>query len=104
MQLPGNLPECTVNSCSSALQAIGRSWRMGQKREVSVSRVFVANTVEKRIIEVVRARQAGGPSIRDEMMHTHGRSQVRRRVACCMVLAGEIWGLFCMGTSGHTCA
>eukprot|EP00891_Asterochloris_glomerata_P009588 jgi/Astpho2/9588/gw1.00146.184.1_t len=38
-------------------QAIGRSWRMGQQREVTVGKFFVANTVEERIIEVVRARQ-----------------------------------------------
>ena len=89
--------------CSCALQAIGRSWRMGQKREVTVARFFVANTVEERIIEVVRARQAGGPSTTAEMTYTQRRSQVRRSMACCMVFAGEIWGSLCMETDGHTC-
>ena len=60
-----------------------------------MGKLFVANTVEERIIEVVRARQAGGPSLH-EMSYTHGRPQVRRSLACCMVLAGEIWGLLCV--------
>ena len=68
-----------------------------------MGKFFVANTVEERIIEVVRARQAGGPSITDEMIHTQRRSQVRRSMACCMVLAGAIWGLLCMETGGVTC-
>ncbi len=76
---------------------------MGQKREVTVGKFFVANTVEERIIEVVRARQAGGASITDELVHTHRRSQVRRSVACCLVLAGDISGLLCVETGGHTC-
>ena len=67
---------CKLISCSCAQQAIGRSWRMGQKREVTVGKFFVANTVEERIIEVVRARQAGGSSA-DETIHTQRRSQVR---------------------------
>ena len=55
---------------------------MGQKREVTVSKFFVANTVEERIIEVLRARQAGKASITDEMIDTQSRSQVHCSMAC----------------------
>ena len=40
-------------------QAIGRSWRMGQTREVTVHKMFVAGTVEERILELVKQRAAG---------------------------------------------
>ncbi|GAB4812994.1 hypothetical protein N2152v2_000040 [Parachlorella kessleri] len=45
-------------------QAVGRSWRMGQTRSVTVKRFFVKGSVEERIMEVVQSRQhnAGGGS------------------------------------------
>ncbi|KAI7843193.1 hypothetical protein COHA_003176 [Chlorella ohadii] len=38
-------------------QAIGRAWRMGQKREVTVKKFYVKGSVEERIMEVVKQRQ-----------------------------------------------
>ena len=64
-----------------------------------MGKFFVANTVEERIIEVVRARQAGGASVTDEMLHTQRRSQVR----CSIVLARDIWPILCIDIGGHTC-
>ena len=58
-----------------------------------MGKFFVANTVEERIIEVVRARQAGGASITDEMTHTQRRSQVRCGVAAWCLL--ETSGAYC---------
>ncbi len=45
-------------------QAVGRSWRMGQAREVTVKRLYVAGSIEQRIIEVVRDKFAatGAPA------------------------------------------
>ena len=37
-------------------QAIGRAWRMGQRRAVKVLRFYVAGSVEERIMEVGKAR------------------------------------------------
>ena len=43
-------------------QAVGRAWRMGQAREVSVKRMFVKGSVEERIMELKakRTAEAGG--------------------------------------------
>jgi len=40
-------------------QAIGRAWRMGQRRPVKVMRFYVQGSVEERIREVVKQRMAG---------------------------------------------
>ena len=40
-------------------QAIGRSWRMGQTREVTVRRFYVQGSVEQAILGVVNTRQTG---------------------------------------------
>mmetsp|Transcript_50887 Transcript_50887/g.94823 ORF Transcript_50887/g.94823 Transcript_50887/m.94823 type:complete len:919 (+) Transcript_50887:66-2822(+) len=37
-------------------QAVGRAWRMGQTRPVQVFRMFVKDTVEERILQVLRLR------------------------------------------------
>ena len=41
-------------------QAVGRAWRMGQKREVTVKRLFVNGSVEEAIIAVAKKRQQRG--------------------------------------------
>ena len=46
------------------VQAIGRAWRMGQTRNVSVKRFVVTGTVEERLVELARLRAtatAGAP-------------------------------------------
>jgi superfamily II DNA/RNA helicase len=40
-------------------QAVGRAWRMGQRREVKVVRFYVKGSVEEQIMEVVKIRQTG---------------------------------------------
>ncbi|KAL4518653.1 hypothetical protein Ndes2437B_g00741 [Nannochloris sp. 'desiccata'] len=40
-------------------QAVGRAWRMGQRREVKVVRFYVKGSVEEQIMEVVKVRQTG---------------------------------------------
>jgi hypothetical protein len=40
-------------------QAVGRAWRMGQRREVKVLRFYVKGSVEEQIMEVVKIRQNG---------------------------------------------
>ncbi|KAK9830036.1 hypothetical protein WJX72_009324 [[Myrmecia] bisecta] len=42
-------------------QAIGRSWRMGQTREVVVKRFYVKGSIEERIMEMVKQRREGNP-------------------------------------------
>ena len=41
-------------------QAIGRSWRMGQTRAVTVHKLFIKNSVEERIMQLVAQRVASG--------------------------------------------
>jgi hypothetical protein len=41
-------------------QAIGRSWRMGQKREVHVKHLVVANSIESNILKLIEDRGQGG--------------------------------------------
>lgn len=38
-------------------QAVGRAWRMGQKREVTVKRLFIKGSVEEAIMSVAKNRQ-----------------------------------------------
>ena len=40
-------------------QAVGRAWRMGQRREVKVVRFYVKGSVEEQIMEVVKRRHTG---------------------------------------------
>jgi hypothetical protein len=40
-------------------QAIGRSWRMGQKREVTVKHLVVANSIESNILKLIKERGQG---------------------------------------------
>ncbi|GAQ77811.1 hypothetical protein KFL_000040120 [Klebsormidium nitens] len=40
--------------------AVGRAWRMGQQRPVTVKRMFVADSVEEKILKVVKSRVEGG--------------------------------------------
>ena len=40
-------------------QAIGRAWRMGQKRPVTVKRLYVKGSIEERIMRVVADRSRG---------------------------------------------
>ncbi|KAK9804724.1 hypothetical protein WJX72_002146 [[Myrmecia] bisecta] len=40
-------------------QAIGRAWRMGQARPVTVKRFFIKGSIEERIMEVVKQRREG---------------------------------------------
>ncbi|KAK9824581.1 hypothetical protein WJX72_011480 [[Myrmecia] bisecta] len=40
-------------------QAIGRAWRMGQARPVTVKRFFIKGSIEERIMEVVKERREG---------------------------------------------
>lgn len=51
------LMEPVLNPALEA-QAIGRSWRMGQKRPVSVYHLFVADSVEERILQLAEQRRA----------------------------------------------
>ena len=41
-------------------QAIGRAWRMGQTRPVTVVKMLIKDSVEERIVKVVAQRSAGG--------------------------------------------
>jgi hypothetical protein len=41
-------------------QAIGRSWRMGQRREVHVKHLVVANSIESNILKLIEAGGVGG--------------------------------------------
>ena len=41
-------------------QAIGRAWRMGQTRKVTVKRMYVKDSVEERILELVKSRKQDG--------------------------------------------
>ena len=41
-------------------QAIGRSWRMGQQRNVVVYNMFIKDSVEERIMALVAQRESGG--------------------------------------------
>ena len=42
-------------------QAIGRSWRMGQRREVRVKHLIVANSIESNIRKLLAAREETKP-------------------------------------------
>ncbi|KAG2441423.1 hypothetical protein HYH02_010011 [Chlamydomonas schloesseri] len=44
-------------------QAIGRAWRMGQSRPVTVKRLFVKGSVEETIMSVVTARRAANGGV-----------------------------------------
>lgn len=39
-------------------QAVGRAWRMGQTRSVTVKRLYVAGSIEQRIMEVTKQKFA----------------------------------------------
>ncbi|GAQ84668.1 DEAD-box protein [Klebsormidium nitens] len=41
-------------------QAVGRAWRMGQQRPVTVKRMFIQDSVEEKILKVVKSRVEGG--------------------------------------------
>ncbi|KAL0020479.1 hypothetical protein WJX77_009137 [Trebouxia sp. C0004] len=43
-------------------QAVGRAWRMGQQREVTVKKFFVKGSVEERIMQMVQQRKEGSKS------------------------------------------
>jgi superfamily II DNA or RNA helicase len=47
-------------------QAIGRSWRMGQRNEVCVKHLIVKNSVESNIVKLLKARAAQAPESEDE--------------------------------------
>jgi SNF2 family DNA or RNA helicase len=47
-------------------QAIGRSWRMGQRNEVCVKHLIVKNSVESNIVKLLKARAAQAPEGEDE--------------------------------------
>jgi SWI/SNF-related matrix-associated actin-dependent regulator of chromatin subfamily A3 len=38
-------------------QAVGRAWRMGQKRRVTVKRLFMKGTLEESIMKIAEARR-----------------------------------------------
>lgn len=40
-------------------QAVGRAWRMGQKRTVTVKRLYVKGTVEEAMMHLIKDRQVG---------------------------------------------
>ena len=46
-------------------QAIGRSWRMGQRNEVCVKHLIVKNSVESNIVKLLEARAAQVPEGED---------------------------------------
>ncbi|DBA72541.1 TPA: hypothetical protein ACH3X2_010298 [Trebouxia sp. C0005] len=43
-------------------QAVGRAWRMGQQRPVTVKKLYVKGSVEERIMDMVQHRQTGSNS------------------------------------------
>ena len=53
------LMEPVMNPALEA-QAIGRSWRMGQLRPVTVHKLYIKDSVEERIMELVAQRVAPG--------------------------------------------
>ena len=58
-------------------QAIGRAWRMGQKRPVIVKKLYVKGSVEESIMEVVRRRQ--GPAALAASTAAASPSQARQQ-------------------------
>jgi hypothetical protein len=57
-------------------QAVGRAWRMGQQRPVTVKRMFIQDSVEEKILQVVKSRVAGGNA--DLAADEVGRAAYRR--------------------------
>eukprot|EP00887_Chlorella_sp_A99_P003475 scaffold7.g3475.t1 len=76
-------------------QAIGRSWRMGQQRTVTVKRFYIKGSVEERIMEVVRKRQtqvagAGGAAGAGAGADSDGEGPSAARARHTNDLAGSI--------------
>jgi hypothetical protein len=63
-------------------QAIGRSWRMGQTRAVTVHKLFIKDSVEQRIVELVAQRvapggkAAEGTSAMDALRASKGKAKI----------------------------
>jgi hypothetical protein len=63
-------------------QAIGRSWRMGQLRPVTVHKLYIKDSVEERIMELVAQRvvpggkPTEGASAMDALRATKGKAKI----------------------------
>ena len=63
-------------------QAIGRSWRMGQTRAVTVHKLFIKDSVEERIMQLVSQRvapggkAAEGSSAMDALRASKGKAKI----------------------------
>ena len=75
------LMEPVMNPALEA-QAIGRSWRMGQLRPVTVHKLYIKDSVEERIMELVAQRvvpggkPTEGASAMDALRATKGKAKI----------------------------
>ena len=78
-------------------QAIGRAWRMGQTRPVTVKKFFVKDSVEERMLEVAQRRSAGpaAGAAGAELAARKGKVKASEIAGCvgCPALAGCDGGL-----------
>ena len=71
-------------------QAIGRAWRMGQLRSVTVYKLFIKNSVEERIMALVAQRSAGAAGGADK--GSSAMEALRREKGKAKILVSEISG------------
>lgn len=73
------LVEPQINPAAEA-QAIGRVDRIGQKRETTVHRFIIQNTVEERVLEIGRAKA------RDSSKEQRGKNPTEEKITAAEAL------------------